>query len=211
MFDLHRARDELVHSITSSASASSLSGIWRPSALAVLRLITNSNLVACITGRSAGLAPFNPSNILNAELAVGVDEVGAVAHQPTERRVHSRRVHRWNLVARRQLDDHSAMACVGEACEITDEECAGLSLGNGREGLREIGVGLHFQNHDLASERLRRGQHLACQILENRSTSRAGKIADRRRLGSQFEQQTEPLAHQLGTEQILPSRCRLAD
>src|SRR5262245_49782474 len=31
------------HSITSSAMASSLSGIWRPSALAVLRLITNSN------------------------------------------------------------------------------------------------------------------------------------------------------------------------
>src|SRR5262249_43891725 len=41
-------RDELapVHSITSSASASSLSGIWRPSVLAVCRLITSSNLVA---------------------------------------------------------------------------------------------------------------------------------------------------------------------
>src|SRR5262249_39791276 len=40
-------RDEFApfHSITSSASASSLSGIWRPSVLAVLRLITNSNLV----------------------------------------------------------------------------------------------------------------------------------------------------------------------
>src|SRR5262249_6422929 len=41
-------RDELAppHSITSSASASSLSGIWRPSVLAVFRLITSSNLVA---------------------------------------------------------------------------------------------------------------------------------------------------------------------
>src|SRR5258708_38823314 len=46
------------HSITSSASASSLSGIWRPSALAVLRLITNSNLVGCMTGRSAGFPPL---------------------------------------------------------------------------------------------------------------------------------------------------------
>src|SRR5215475_10944123 len=45
------------HSITSSARASSLSGIWRPSALAVLRLITNSNLVGCSTGISAGCAP----------------------------------------------------------------------------------------------------------------------------------------------------------
>src|SRR5215831_10475189 len=53
-------RDELApvgHSITSSASATNLSGIRRPSALAVLRLITNSNLVGCCTGRSAGLAP----------------------------------------------------------------------------------------------------------------------------------------------------------
>ena len=37
-------RDKLApfHSITSSASASSLSGIWRPSAFAVLRLMINS-------------------------------------------------------------------------------------------------------------------------------------------------------------------------
>ena len=53
-------RDELAafHSITSSASASSLSGIWRPSAFAVLRLITSSNLVGCTTGRSAGFSPL---------------------------------------------------------------------------------------------------------------------------------------------------------
>src|SRR5262249_33869120 len=40
-------RDELAafHSITSSASASNLSGIPRPSDLAVVRLITRSNLV----------------------------------------------------------------------------------------------------------------------------------------------------------------------
>ena len=31
----------------------------RPSAFAVLRLMTSSNLVGCWTGRSAGLAPFN--------------------------------------------------------------------------------------------------------------------------------------------------------
>jgi hypothetical protein len=36
-----------VYSITSSARASSVGGILRPSALAVLRLITSSNLVAC--------------------------------------------------------------------------------------------------------------------------------------------------------------------
>src|SRR5215831_17734968 len=46
------------HSITSSASASSVGGISRPSVFAVFRLMTNSNLVACITGRSAGFSPL---------------------------------------------------------------------------------------------------------------------------------------------------------
>src|SRR4026207_166978 len=46
------------HSITSSAMAESPGGISRPSALAALRLITNSNLVDCSTGRSLALAPF---------------------------------------------------------------------------------------------------------------------------------------------------------
>ncbi len=45
------------YSITSSASASIVGGISRPSAFAVLRLMTRSNLVGCSTGRSAGLAP----------------------------------------------------------------------------------------------------------------------------------------------------------
>src|SRR5258708_37663129 len=51
-------RDELaaVHSITSPAIASSLSGTVRPSILAVEALMTSSNLVDCTTGRSAGLA-----------------------------------------------------------------------------------------------------------------------------------------------------------
>lgn len=45
------------HSITSSAPASSDGGMFRPSARAVLRLMTSSNLVGCWMGRSAGLAP----------------------------------------------------------------------------------------------------------------------------------------------------------
>src|SRR5215468_7773106 len=43
-------------STTSSARASSAGGIVRPSAVAVLRLITNSNLVGGSTGRSVALA-----------------------------------------------------------------------------------------------------------------------------------------------------------
>src|SRR6266446_5428390 len=53
-------RDELAalhHSITSSAVASSEGGTVRPSAVAVVKLMTRSNLVGCSTGISAGFAP----------------------------------------------------------------------------------------------------------------------------------------------------------
>jgi hypothetical protein len=46
------------HWSTSSACKRMLGGMVRPRALAALRLITNSNLVGCSTGRSAGLAPL---------------------------------------------------------------------------------------------------------------------------------------------------------
>jgi hypothetical protein len=45
------------YSITSSAIARSCGGILRPSALAVLALMTNSTLVDCVTGRSRGVSP----------------------------------------------------------------------------------------------------------------------------------------------------------
>src|SRR6516165_11125034 len=53
-------RDELapLHSITSSAIASSLSGMVSRSALAVLRLMTKWNLVGCSTGKSLGFTPL---------------------------------------------------------------------------------------------------------------------------------------------------------
>ena len=46
------------HSITSSARASSDSGMSMPSALAVFRFITSSCLVGACTGRSLGLVPL---------------------------------------------------------------------------------------------------------------------------------------------------------
>jgi len=57
----------LHYSITWSARCSSDWEIVRPSAFAVLRLITSSNLVGCSIGRSPGLAPFR---ILSTKVAV---------------------------------------------------------------------------------------------------------------------------------------------
>src|SRR5882757_1409415 len=46
------------HSITSSASASSLSGTWRPRVFAVLRLIVILRRVGAWIGRSPAFSPF---------------------------------------------------------------------------------------------------------------------------------------------------------
>jgi hypothetical protein len=55
------------HSITSSARSKNGSGIVRPSAFAVVRLITRSNLLGCSTGISAGLAPRKILSTKSAE------------------------------------------------------------------------------------------------------------------------------------------------
>src|SRR6516165_11416585 len=54
-------RDEVPppHSITSSARCCKNHGTSSPSAFAVLRFMTRSNLVGCTTGKSPGLAPLS--------------------------------------------------------------------------------------------------------------------------------------------------------
>jgi hypothetical protein len=51
-------RQLLQNALEGDGAASSAGGTVRPSALAVLRLTISSNLVGCITGRSAGFAPL---------------------------------------------------------------------------------------------------------------------------------------------------------
>jgi hypothetical protein len=54
------------YSIISSARASSEGGMVRPSAFAVLRLTTSSNLVGCCTGRLAGSSPLRMRSMYEA-------------------------------------------------------------------------------------------------------------------------------------------------
>jgi hypothetical protein len=53
-----RVRPAGPYSITSSACASKIAGTIRPSAFAVFMLMTSSNRVGWITGKSAGFSPF---------------------------------------------------------------------------------------------------------------------------------------------------------
>src|SRR6476646_3750836 len=55
---LLRCRKQPLYSITSSARPSNEGGTVSPRALAVLRLITSSNLTGCSIGKSAGFSPF---------------------------------------------------------------------------------------------------------------------------------------------------------
>src|SRR5580765_2701311 len=57
-FVLHASSSGAAYCTTSSTRDKIDWGIVRPSALAVLRLITSSNFVGCSTGRSTGLAPL---------------------------------------------------------------------------------------------------------------------------------------------------------
>jgi hypothetical protein len=75
----HRSKIR-AYSGTSSARASTLGGIVRPSVLAVLRLITSSNLLGSITGRSASVAPL--STRPTSDLSICVGDAAAVAYQP---------------------------------------------------------------------------------------------------------------------------------
>jgi len=53
-----------LYSIASSARTSIEGSTVRPSALAVFKLMTSSNLVGCSTGRSAVLAPLRTIDVV---------------------------------------------------------------------------------------------------------------------------------------------------
>src|SRR5215510_11003451 len=74
-------RDEFapLHSMTSSASARSLSGTSRPSVLAVLMLSTNSNLVDCITGKSPAFSPPENATGIDTDLTVSIGYARPIA------------------------------------------------------------------------------------------------------------------------------------
>src|SRR5215217_8073045 len=67
-----------LYSITSSARAIRGGGISKPSALAVLRLMTSSYLVGACTGRSAGFSPLRMRSNIEGCVAIQIDQIHAV-------------------------------------------------------------------------------------------------------------------------------------
>ena len=104
-------RDELapLHSITSSVRASSDTGISRPSAAAVLRLMTNSNLVANWHRKLSGhFAPENTIYVGRGAPVKGGD-IHTVRGQAAARYMVTVRIHGGQVVLRRERSDQFAM------------------------------------------------------------------------------------------------------
>src|SRR5262245_28922331 len=101
-FRTHAPQQAADHSNTSSAMASTPAGIERPSTLAIRRLIRNSNLVTCWTGRSAGFSPLRNPPDIDAGLTVVFPIGDSVAHQAARHRVVAPFVDRRYRVSRRQ-------------------------------------------------------------------------------------------------------------
>src|SRR5262245_50807679 len=104
-------RDELapLHSITSSARASTDDGISSPSALAVLRLTTSSYLVGACTGRSAWLLSLKDAVDVAGRAAVRIDRTRSVGDQAAADNEEAIRVHRDQPVPGHQRDDALTM------------------------------------------------------------------------------------------------------
>jgi len=79
--DILRRSKVILYSITSSVRPSSGSGILRPNALAVFRLITRSKFGRLHHRQIAGSLTLENTSGINACFAVRVALIGAVTHQ----------------------------------------------------------------------------------------------------------------------------------
>ena len=93
------------HSITSSARASSVGGTSRPSALAVLRLMTSSYLVGCLHRQVGRLLALEDAVDVAGRAPVLVDDIRPVGDQAAAGDEGAVGVDRGQLVPSRQRDD----------------------------------------------------------------------------------------------------------
>ena len=209
-------RDELAppHSITSSAVRLQRScGTVRPSALAVLRLITNSNLVDCMNRQVGGLLTLeNPAGV-DADLAIGIGNAGPVAHQAASHDKFAQVIDRRQHIASRQRDE--LLSAGGQERTGTDEQRTGSALHERCKGCLDVAVVADIKNDELLPDSLRRNLQIFSLYLGFR-TARVHQHANCCRLGHELAQQFQiasPLTGRLRkvTPVTLPlGRFRLA-
>ncbi len=142
-------RDELapLHSITSSARASSVGGTARPSILAVWALMTSSNLRRLHDRQVRRLGALEDAAGIDADLTIRIRNVGSVAHQPAGFGKFTRRICRGDRVARRQSGQLDTPA--GEEGVAADEERVGPLAHKSCEGRIDLAAGAGVEDLDL--------------------------------------------------------------
>ena len=129
----------------------------RPSALAVLRLMTNSNLVDCMHRQVRGLLALEDAAGVDAGLTIRVRNAGAVAHQTAGFGIFANCVDRRDRVARRQRDKLFAPG---------DEECIGattvrrLAAGQASQRPCRFRAGAGVEDIETAAQVARRRLHV---------------------------------------------------
>ena len=123
--------------------------------MAVLRLITSSNLVGYCTGRSAGRLALKKAVDIHARLATGIENRTRVADQSAVFDVLAMTIQRRETVARCKRDQWFAELLAEDAVG-GDEQRINLRTNQGRE--RRLGIPLVGGICDVEpqSERIRR-------------------------------------------------------
>jgi hypothetical protein len=177
----------------------------RPSAFAVLRLMTNSNVVGCTTGSFGGLGAFEDLSNVSPDLTIDSREARSIADQAPGRDELTELIDRWNAMACRQGNELLAPAreeWIGE-----DEERVGWLLDEGGEGGVDLSFGAGPQDSELHPGRPRRFLHGSYQAPRSRNGP-VHEQGDHPGLGNQLGQKLEPFGIHHGSEEA--DACEVA-
>src|SRR5262249_31217598 len=142
------------HSMTSSASASSVGGISTPNAFAVARLMTSSNLAPTSTGRSPGFSPLETPADEAPGGAISVRLTGSVANKAASLGVLALIIHRRQGMPASERHELSALA--EEEWTAAEEKPACTRLHDLCEGGMEFSLVGRVHHQDLVSDRTSR-------------------------------------------------------
>ena len=187
---LPRHASRCAYSITSSASASSDTGILMPKAFAVLRLITSSTFVDLLNRQVGGLRARQNTAGVGSGHGVGLLDAAAVTHQAAGQHELPRLMHRRHRIARCQGGE--TLAAIGEKVSFAITSPATRSLASSANAVSKSASVPRIENMELkpkrTSCRLQAGGCF-CRVFGVR---RIDQQAKRRGVGQELVQHFEP-------------------
>ena len=169
----------------------------RPSALAVLRLMTSSNFVGCCTGRSVGLEPCRNHVHVSCGAAEQVRNARSVGHEATKFRELPRHCDRGQPMPCGKIDNMSSLAEKHWARQY-DESIGALS-GHRQECAIEVGCLPHLHEFKLHQQSACCSLHLLHHLTHRRLavSARMPEGSNARDSGKSPLEQLQPLSGKL--------------